>query len=864
MTRCHQKGFGLWEDLRQDARYGLRTLRKSPGFTGVVVLTLALGIGGITAIYSVVNTVLLHPLPGPAPERLTDIVERGEAGVSADVLAALRGNRDFFSESTWFRYVFLHTDRDDFDDLVRGIMVAPNFFSVWKVRPLLGRTFAEDEAVPIDPQKDLRQDSVIVLGYTWWKVRFSGDPGVVGRTIAFGERRFTVIGVMPESFQYPLGGGRICFWAPAQDPRVTLDWGRSTGFSLLVRLKQERGAQPTQAMLDFTAQRLSQARMAERADAGEEWRHRPQGFGLALQPCVARLMSGYRTADDIPRTFYGLLGAIGFVLLIICLNVANLTLARTERRRQELAVRTALGAGQGRLARQLVTEAALLTALGGAAGLVAALGFMKLLAVLIPPNMPRFKPIGIDGPALGCALLVSATTGVALGLASAWRAGRAGLNDTLKQVGGGATVGRGGNRYRGALVVMEVALALVLLAGAGLMIQSVIRLLRVDPGFNPKRLLTASLWLPSKYADTEGGPNGSGGGSNARAAQNALLDRIRERLCAVPGVKAVGIWSGSFGEHGDIQLDGRAEPLHVSGIGCGVDQSDFLRVMGVPLRAGRFLDRRDLSNGDGPAIINESMARLCWPGQNALGQRFRLIDSPGGNQYQVAGIVGDVRFRLTQGVYPSFYRPYQQAHFYIQALLFIRTEHDPRPLIPTLLKELKAAEPDMSHPRINVCQQDIEDSTQAQRVFMGYMIAFAGVGLLLAALGIYGVLAYAVTRRTREIGIRLAVGGSRGDVLRLVMWEGGRLVGIGAALGLLGAFWLLQLTRHLLFQAARPSVEEGPVSQLLKYQLFQAGAADPLVWVAVMLLLLAVALLACWLPARRATRINPMEALRCE
>jgi putative ABC transport system permease protein len=854
---CREQRGILWlEQGLQDIQYGWRTLRKSPGFTAVAVLTLALGLGASTAIYSVVNALLLNPLPGPAPARLREIVERGEHGVSADVLAALRANQGFFSDSAWFCDVFLKTRTDDFSDAVLGAMVSPNFFSLWTVGPLLGRTFARDEAVPIDAKGSPERDAVMVLEYSWWKSRFAGDRGVIGRTLELGERRFTVIGVMPAHFQYP-PRWRMSFWVPAEDPRPTLQWGRAASFGLLVRLQAGVGRQQTQAMLDLTAQRLAQARTAERADSNQEWRQRPQGFGLELRSCRDRLTTLWR-ADDLPRTFYGLLGAIGFVLLIVCLNVANLTLARTERRQQELAVRAALGAGRARLARQLVTEAVLLTCLGGAAGLAAAAGFTKLLLVLIPPNVPRLKVIGIDGHALGFALLVSAITGVALGLASARHAGRARLNDTLKQAGSGATVGRGRSRYGSALVVMEVALSLVLLAGAGLMIQSVVRLLRVDPGYDPENLLWANLWLPSKYSDSAGGPN-------ARPARNALFDRLQERLAAVPGVKAVGIWGGWFSERGNIRLEGRADLLWADGVGCGVEQNDFLRVMRVPLRAGHYLKRSDSGEKEGDAVINESMARLCWPGQNALGQRFRPADSPGGAVYRVAGVVADVRpVRLTQGVAPTYYRPYQQANSDGAFLLVIRTERDPRGLVPTLLRELKAEEPDMHHPRIEVARQDLEDSTQAQRTFMFYLVGFAGVGLLLAALGIYGVLAYSVARRAREIGIRLAVGGQRRDVLRLVMWEGARLVGIGAALGLLGAFWLLKLVKHLLFQVPHRGPEEGPVSQLLKYQLFQAGASDPRVWSAAVLLLLAIALLACWLPARRATRIDPMEALRCE
>ena len=656
-------GAHLIETLRQDLGFALRMLGKNPGFTAVVVLTLALGIGGGSAVYSVVNSVLLHPLPGPSSNRLMEIVK-------------------------------------------------------------------EDEK-----------------------------------------------------------------------------WAR-----------------------------------------------------LLMQSCAGSLNSGYVGADDLPRTLYGLLATIGLVLLIVCLNLANLTLIRTERRQQELAVRAALGAGRGRLASQLVTEAVLLAGFGGVAGLAVTAGGIRLLHLLLPPVMPRLKPLEIDASALGFTLVVSAVVGLTLGLASAWQAGRSRLSETLKQAGAGATAGRNRSRYHGVLVVAEVAFSLVLLTAAGLMIQSVTRLLRVDPGFDPENLLFVQVWLPSKYSDSDDGPN-------ARSLRNALFERMHERLAALPGIQAVGICSGGFAERGDIRVDGREELLNVVGFGCGVEPSDFLRAMRVPLRAGRFLNRSDLNGKEGAAIINESMARLCWPGQNALGRKFRLADSPGGNVFEVAGIVADVRmFRLTQRVYPHFYRPYHQANFHGGDTLFvIRTERHPQGLVPAILAELKAAEPDMSHPRVRVARQTLDESTLAQRTYMGYLVGFAAVGLLLSALGIYGVLAYSVARRTREIGIRLAVGGQRRDVLGLVMWEGARLVGAGAGFGLLGAFWLRQLVRHLVFHVGQtPRVEEGPVSQLLKYHLFQAGGADLLVWSGAVALLLGVALLACWLPARRATRIDPMKALRCE
>jgi putative ABC transport system permease protein len=852
-------GANLVETLWQDLRFGLRVLGKNPGFTAVVVLTLALGIGASSAVYSVVNSVLLNPLPGPSSNRLMEIAEEKEYGVSAEVLAAVKSRGDFFSDFARCRGVALWTRKDDFKAFVRGETVSPNFFSFFNIRPLLGRSFARDEAVPADAKGMPERDSAIIISYAWWKSQFAGGADVIGKTVQLSERRFTVVGVMPPHFQYPLGGERSSLWVPTEDPRPAFDGERSSDYRLLVRLKPGVPRQQTQAMLDLVGQQQAQERAAEDPAHAAEKRPEAKRARLLMRPCADSLTSDYVGADDLPRTLYGLLAVIGFVLLIVCLNLANLMLTRTERRQQELAVRAALGAGRGRLARQLVTEAVLLTGLGGVAGLAVTAGGIRLLRLLIPPVMPRLKPLEIDASALGFTLVVSAVVGLALGLASAWQASRGRLSETLKQAGMGATAGRSRSRFQGALVVAEVALSLVLLTGAGLMIQSVARLLRVNPGFDPENLVSVHLWLPSKYVDSDDSPN-------ARPLRNALWDRMHERLAALPGVKAVGIWGGGFEGRGDIRVDGREELLNADGIGCGVEQSDFLRVMRVPLRAGRYLNRSDTEGKDGAAIINESMARLCWPGQNALGRRFRLADSPGGNVFEVAGIVADVRpVRLTQRVYPHFYRPYHQAGFDGAMLFVIRAERDPQGLVPAILAELKAAEPDMPHPRVQVARQTLDESTQAQRTYMGYLVGFAAVGLLLSALGIYGVLAYSVARRAREIGIRLAVGGQRRDVLGLVMWEGARLVGAGAGLGLLGAFWLLQLVRHMVFHVGKvPSVEEGPVSQLLKYHLFQAGAADPLVWSGTVVLLLGVALFACWLPARRATRIDPMKALRCE
>src|SRR5437773_713557 len=829
-----------------DLKFAFRQLLKNPGFTAVVVLTLALGIGASTAIYSVVNAVLLNPLPGPATDRLIQIAERhymvgafGQnigkpvfLGVSPPVLEAVSANQNFFADFAWADGLALERKTEDLIEEEYGHVVSPNFFTLWNVPPLLGRTFTKDEAVPLNEYQKPTQDAVIVLSYAWWHSLFGGDASVIGRTIEMSGHRFTVIGVMPHHFQFPWGGTK--FWVPAEPLRLPPGWMKAPQINLFARLKPGITIQQTKAMLETVAHRLIKDHPSDE-DYGRDWSQRRGGLGFWVRPARAQFTD---RRDDLQRTLYGLLAAIGFVLLIVCANVANLTLARTEKRQQELAVRAALGAGRLRLMRQLLTESVLLACLGGLAGVAVSVIGIKLLAVLIPELMPRLKPIQIDGAALGFTLLISVVTGLVFGCAPAWQAGRTKLNEALKQAGAQATAGFGRRRYRSALVVAELALALILLTGAGLMIESVARLLHVDPGFDPQNLLRVQLELPSdKYFYP-----------NQAAQRKMLYAQLHERLAALPGVKAVGIGKGETRVE-KLTLDGRKEPVEVLTEGCGVEQSDLFRAMRIPLRAGRYFDQHDLGEGVGTAIINETMARTFWPGENALGKKFsreRLRRSP---QYEVVGVVGDIReFRYhqppTRPPRPTFYRPCHELELVgFPPFVVIRTEADPRALLPAIRKELSAAEPAMRAPEVIVCRQALYDSTQAQRTYMLFLAVFAAVGLLLAALGIYGVLAYSVARRTREIGIRMAVGAERGHVLTMVMAEGGRLVVAGIVLGLIAAFWLTRLLRN---------------------QLFEVSPTEPSVFIAVVVLLLVIALLACFLPARRATRINPMEALRYE
>ncbi|HXP58917.1 MAG TPA: ABC transporter permease [Dongiaceae bacterium] len=706
------------ETALQDIRFGARMLWKSPGFTAVAVLTLALGIGASTAIYNVVNSVLLNPIPGPGSERLVQIAERTytqglfhEAngkpsfyGVSPPVLEAVGANQGLFAGFAWANQLSLDRKTEDFIENEMGYMVSPDFFALWHVAPLLGRTFAKGEAVPVYEVDKPVPDTVIVLSYSWWKSVFGGDPGVVGRTIELSGRHFTVIGVMPRHFRFPWGGTK--FWLAVKQLRLPADRGMGANIRVFARLKPGVTIRQTEAVLGTVAQRLAQDHQWDKM-YGPEWSRRPGGLGLWVRPAREEFTAG---GDDLQRTLWGLLAAIGFVLLIVCANVANLTLARTERRQQELVIRAALGAGRRRLVRQLLTESVMLACLGGIGGVAVALATGGLLTALVPEFMPRLKPIQLDGHALGFMLLIAAATGLAFGCAPAWHAGRDKLSDALKQAGAGATGGVGRSRYRGALVVAELALTLVLLTGAGLMIDSVVRLLHVDPGFDPENLARIVINLPWDRYNDQGHPE------HARQLRKVLYAQLHERLAALPGVKAVGIGKrGAWPEK--LALEGRAGPLEALRDGYGIEQSDLFRAMRIPLRAGRYFDQHDVGEGVGTVIINETMARTFWPGEAAVGKKFSGEGWQSPRQYEVVGVVGDIRdYSYERPPRPTFYRPCHELSLEGMAPFFmLRTQADPRALVPAIRKELNAAEPQMREPRIVVCRQALYDSTQAQR-----------------------------------------------------------------------------------------------------------------------------------------------------
>ncbi|HVY69789.1 MAG TPA: ABC transporter permease [Verrucomicrobiae bacterium] len=831
-----QRGVPWLETLWQDVRYGARQLRRSPGFTTVAVLTLALGIGATTAIYSVVSVVLLNPIPGPEPDRLVELAERHYGnrnelrvgGISTKALEMLRTKAEFFSTVVSMERLDLGRKTGDFIEEVSGRMVSPNFFNQWGIPPVLGRTFSADEAARVVDYDTQDRDTVMVLSHSLWQGRFGGRPDVIGQTMEANGRHFTVIGVMPPTFRFP-EGNYPTFWTPVgtTNPREKL--GNIHAFA---RLKPGVSLLQTQAMLDGAAAQLK-IDFPEIYD--NEWRRRGDGYGLLARPLRLMLTQTPYGAEGLQRTLLGLLAAIGFVLLIACMNVANLMLARTEKRQQELAIRAAVGAGRARLTRQLFTESLLLGGAGAVIGLVVAWAGTRALVSLIPENFPRLRAVQIDGQALGFSLLLSVGTALAFGLVPAWQAGRASVGNALKRAGTGTTGGTGWRRYRGALVAAEVALSLVLLAGAGLMIDSVIRLLQVNPGFDADNLVLAhpGLLRGEKYGFSD----------RSKEVHVALFENLREQFAALPGVKAVAIGklSGSFTGY---TLDGQTSPIVLQSAGTGVGEGDLFRVMGVPLLTGRYFEEGDIRDGAGTVIINESMAQMCWHGANPLGKTFHY---KGGQTFQVIGVVADAKIGLrlnwVDTIEPTFFRPYQES---VQSGGFgpyfvVRTRANPRALIPALRETIKTSENSMTPPWFQVARQTLYAATAAERLYMSYLVLFAAAGLLLSALGIYGVLAYSVARRTREIGIRMALGAEQRQVLRLVMGEGARLAGVGLIIGILAAYWL---------------------TRLLESQLFGVKPSDPLVFGSAVLFLLAVTLFASWLPARRAAKVDPAIALR--
>jgi len=808
----------LEDEMFQDLRYGLRMLLKKPGFALIAVLTLALGIGANTAIFSVVNGVLLKPLPYRAPEQLIRVFESSKGQPKFPM--ALGNFQDYREQNTTLAGLALYTRQDvelaqdDKPERLNALGVTAEFFDVLGAQPLLGRGFRREDESP-------DSNSSVVFSHGLWQRRFNGDPGVIGRAVTLSGRLFTVVGVMPPGVQHVGGdyrstphGESVDAWWPIELPPQA---GRGSHFcNAIGRMKP--GVSATQAAADFNviAGRLAQ-----------QFPNTNQGWGIAVQPLREELVRRTRT------TLWALLGAVFFVLLIACVNVANLSLARATAREREMAVRAAMGAGRGRIVRQLLTESLLLASMGGAAGITLAYWAIEALRALGPEHLPRLQSVGVDGRILLFTLALTLLTGVLFGLAPALQAGRVNLNESLKE-GGRGGVGGGRRRLRDALVIAEVALALVLLVGAGLLMRSFWKLQQTDPGFNAERVLTASLTLP---------------GARYREAPKiaAFQERLLERLAALPDAQAVGLtsdlpWTG-YDENAGFTIEGRmAPPNDGPSARYHFASPDYFRAIGVPLVAGRFFNAADRQGAQRVVLINQSLATRYWPGESAVGKRFSFMDRPKeADWFTIVGVVGDVKdFPTSPAAAPAFYWPMLQ-QTPRQMIIALRAGADPLSLVEAVRKEVGALDRDLPVADARTLETISTAAVAGQRftLWLGGFFALTALGL--AAVGIYSVLSYLVAQRAQEIGVRVALGARTSDVLRLVIGQGMTLALSGVALGLVGAFGLTRLIQNLLYGVS---------------------ATDPWTFGAIALLLPTVALLACYLPARRATKVDPVVALR--
>ena len=798
------------ENLIQDLRYGVRSLLKRPGFLVIAVSTLALGIGATTAMFTVVNSVLLRPLQFPEPERIVlfqginprqginqsnmsvpDIVDWQQQSQSFEQIAAFRGGDLFLSLG-------------DETERVRAAGVSAGFFPLFKTNPISGRTFTGE---------DMKDDSLVVISHALWQRRFGGAPDVINRKITLSNEPATIIGIMPPGFTYPYDAA---VWWPYQlNPAKERRENRSV--EVVTRLKPGVSLAQAQTEMDTISQRLAQ-------NYGES----NSGWSVRLTELRESLVGKLRTSLLI------LLGAVAFVLLIACANVANLLLARAVSRQKEIALRTALGASRWRVVRQLLTESALLSVVSGVAGLALSLWLIKLLIAITPPNTPRLDEIRIDWRVFAFSLAVMVFAGLLFGLFPALQTSRPNLNETLKDSGQRGLETGGRNRVGSLLIVSEIALSFVLLAGAGLLIKSFMHLREINPGFNPDNVLTMRLALPwTKYKQ----------GSPRAQIYKQLVDQVK----ATPGVQSAAA-TLSLPLRGDNFNVGRG--LIREGRPMTADQEtnaryfavtpDYFQTLQIPLKAGRTFTEQDTLDTTKVVIVNETMARTLWPGENPMGTRFTIWHDEKFAR-EVVGIVGDTKDSLDEETGPQMYVPYAQDPTWGSLSLAVRTSGEPSALTNSVREAIRSVDKEVPSFNLKTMNDVVSTSAASRRVPMLLLSAFAGVAMLLAMLGIYGVTSYYVTQRTHEIGVRMALGAQIVDVLKLVLSRAMLLALIGIGIGVAGA---VAVTRYL------------------TTLLFGVKPIDTVTFIAVAVVLAAVVFVACLVPARRAAKIDPLEALR--
>ena len=803
--------------LLSDIRYGVRSLLKHPGFAAIAIVTLALGIGANSAVFSVVNSLLIKPLPFPELDRVVAVwekqpsqgVERNEASM-ANYLD-WRAQNQTFEQMALYRWWSTNLTGMESPERIQGFQVTANFLDVLGVKPALGRGFIADEDQP-------GKDAVAILSHGLWQRRFGSNHDIVNKTITLNGITRTVIGVMPEGFNYP-GGVEVL--APlALTPELAKS-RQSHSYYVVGRLKAGTTIERAQGDLDTIAARLE-----------KEYAVSNTGWGVVVYPIVADTVRLYKTAT------LALMAAVGFVLLIVCANVANLMLARAAGRQKEMALRAALGASRWRLIRQLLTESVLLALIGGALGVLIAYWGVDLLRTLNPGEAAKFAPgwdkLRVSLPVLGFNLGLSLFSGVLFGLAPAWQISRADLNGALKE--GGRQSASGSHRLRGLLVVSEVALSLVLLVSAGLLMRSFVSLLRTDPGFSPEQILTMRVSLPAaKYKED--------------AQKVSFYSDLVNRVNALPGIESAALVNylplGGSNSSDAFLIEGTPEPPPGQEfIGrYRVCTPGYFETFHIPILQGRGFTAQDKAGAPPVIIVNETLARKYWPNDVAVGKRMRFVGPLDKNPWiEVVGVVRDVKHDLKLPVTPDFYLPHAQ-DTWGSMVLVARTRVAPLALAGAIREQVWSIDKDQPVYDVRSMEEVRAFSVSLYSFSSGSLGVFAVIALVLAAIGIYGVMSYAVTQRTQEIGIRMALGARATDVLKLVVGNGMTLAVIGVAAGLAGAFAMTRLLASLLFGVT-------PTDMLT----FTGGTVG----------LLLVALLACYLPARRATKVNPLVALRDE
>ena len=807
------------ETIWQDVKYGARMLLKSPGFTIVAVLTLALGIGANSAIFSVVNGILLRPLPYPDAGQLVFLTEWSQQvpnmSFSVENFKDVRDQNKVFDALVATRnqnYVLTGLQEPE---RLSGRQATSGLFKTLGVTPILGREFTAEEDKVGAPK-------IVLLGEGFWNRRFSRDLNIIGKQLLLNNESYTVIGVMPGTLHGTLRATEI--WTPLLPGEDRFggpgNRGSHPGIYVTARMKPGVTVEQARAEVKGIAQRLA-----------EQYPNSNAKQSMTVEPFLNAVVGDLRSA------LWVLLGAVVFVLLIACSNVANLLLARAAARQKEIAVRTAMGAGRKRIIRQLLTESVLLSAVGGLLGLALAYGGVQALVAITPTNTPRINEVKLDWVVLAFTMVVSLGTGFLFGLFPALQASKSDTAETLKEGGRGSSSGISRHRVRSGLVIAEVSMALVLLVGAGLMLRSFMRILDADPGFNPEKVLTASFSLPqAKYND------------NAKVAQ--FIEQAVQKVQAIPGVEAaastlplLGGWQNGF------VAEGQAEPQPGQMPSTDVTRvtPDYFRAMGMSILKGRAFTAQDVANQPLVCIVDETMVQTYWPGQDPIGKWIRFGSNPQNPRMTVVGVVGHVKnYGVDQESRVETYLPVMQNPVGT-ATFVIRTAGDAGAVSSAVRQALGSIDADVPLYGVRALDDILSDSRGQRRIAAQLLAAFSLLALVLAAVGIYGVMAYSVQQRTHEIGIRLALGAQKGDILKMIVGHGMILAGIGVVIGWFMAFGV-----------------SFSLSRAVTTLLFQVSHADPPTFASTPLLLTAVALLACYIPARRALRVDPMIALRYE